>query len=97
MANTSALITAVLRMTASRIEKEKARLKAARTIAPTAPIEAASVGVANPARIEPRTATISSKGGIRARTKRRPSVARCASSITSAGQSFGRTNESPMM
>ena len=63
-------------------------MKAASTIAPTAPIEAASVGVAKPARIEPSTATISSSGGISARTKRRPSEARCASSITSAGQSL---------
>jgi hypothetical protein len=97
IAKTRALITAVLRMTASSVPKEKARLKAARIIEPTAPIEAASVGVAKPARIEPSTATISSSGGISARTKRRPSEARCASSITRAGQSLGRANARPMM
>ena len=53
MPNTRALITAVLRITASSIGKEKARLSAARIIAPIAPIEAASVGVAKPAGSSP--------------------------------------------
>jgi hypothetical protein len=94
MANTSALITAVLRMAPSSISDEKARSRAARAIAPIAPIDAASVGVARPARIAPSTATISIRSGTKARTKRRPNEALSASSISSAGQLDGRTTAS---
>jgi len=45
-------------------------LRAAKTIAPTAPIDAASVGVAMPPRIEPSTAAIRRSGATRTTLKR---------------------------
>ena len=60
---------AVVRMVDSQISRRLVELsaprKAASTSAPLAPTPAASVGVASPPRIEPRTATISSRGGAR--------------------------------
>ena len=51
------------------------RLISTSTIAPTAPTDAASVGVAMPPRIEPSTATISASGGISDEITSRTSVA----------------------
>ena len=52
-------------ITPCNIFSDKRFLKAASTKAPKAPKEAASVGVANPARIEPKTKPIKAIGGIR--------------------------------
>ena len=54
------------RMTSRRIARLKLRLAAESSIAPTAPTEADSVGVAMPARMEPSTDRISSSGGANA-------------------------------
>ena len=63
MMNTIELIRVVARVTSISTAREKRRCRAARIMAPTAPTEADSVGVAIPARIEPSTARISSAGG----------------------------------
>ena len=59
------------------------------TMAPTAPTDAASVGVAKPPRMEPRTATISSSGGISAMKTSPSSAARSSAVPGAAGQLFG--------
>ncbi len=51
--------------------REAAPLRAASRIAPTAPTEAASVGVATPPRIEPSTARMSASGATSTATSRR--------------------------
>ena len=60
-------------------------------MAPTAPTDADSVGVAMPARIEPSTASISASGGASAPTTRPGRPARRSALISSGGQDFGST------
>ena len=55
----------VLRTTSPRIFQLTILRVAASSMAPTAPNDAASVGVARPPRMDPRTARIRNKGGIR--------------------------------
>ena len=97
--NTMLLTSVVLRMTSRRMGRLKRRWLMASTMAPTAPTEAASVGVAIPARIEPSTSTISSSGGtstLRIRTSRaRPCTLRA--SAGRAGARSGRHSAVPMI
>ena len=73
-----------------RIRKLNCRLAMANSVAPTAPTDADSVGVAMPARIEPRTAMINSMGGMTAIATRPASPCRSAAVISRAGQDSGR-------
>ncbi len=57
------LILSVLSMISCKRRRLICRRLIASSKAPSAPTPAASVGVASPARIEPSTAKISSKGG----------------------------------
>ena len=59
-------------------------------MAPTAPTEADSVGVAIPARMEPRTATIRASAGTSATTTFFGRSRRSAALIFSAGAACGR-------
>src|SRR5690606_39230545 len=68
MMNTIEVMAAV-EMAASRtMVNDRRQRSPASTIAPTAPTEAASVGVAMPPRMEPSTAAMSSSGGTSATT-----------------------------
>ena len=83
------MVTAVDSITERRFAPVKRPRIAASSIAPTAPTEALSVGVAKPARIEPSTATISARVGIMLTMTSRQSVARSAAVTTSAGALSG--------
>jgi hypothetical protein len=90
--NTIEVMVAV-EITASRRMRRLSRLRRrARSKAPTEPTEAASVGVAIPARIEPSTATISSSGGTRATTTSRKRPAFSDSGTGVAGADFGSSH-----
>ncbi len=89
MMKTMQVIEAVAMAVSRSTLKDRRMRTAARTIAPTAPTEAASVGVAMPPRIEPRTAMISSKGGTSA-TPTSPNRCFLSSGATGvAGQDCG--------
>ena len=64
MPKTIAVIFTVSMEDSINIEKENFLYKSASITAPTQPIADDSVGVAMPAKIEPRTITINDKGGI---------------------------------
>ena len=66
------VMVAVDRQACCSIRRLKRPLMAMSSSAPTEPTEAASVGVAMPPRMEPRTARISARGGSRAVTISRP-------------------------
>jgi hypothetical protein len=66
-------------------------------VAPTAPTEAASVGVAIPPRIDPSTAKISRSGGMSAVRISRPSPAFSSGGTGVAGQLSGSRIALPMM
>ena len=60
---TMALISVVVRMTSLSEVRLKWPLASDKSMAPTAPTEAASVGVATPKRIEPSTPQMRTRGG----------------------------------
>ena len=66
--NTIEFINSVDLITSLRFFSVSLFLIPAKSIAPIAPTEADSVGVAKPVSIDPKTKTISSKGGNRAKT-----------------------------
>ena len=61
--NIIAPVRADLSVTSFKTEKDNLLLKIAKIIEPKAPTPAASVGVANPANIEPKTNNIRPMGG----------------------------------
>ncbi len=83
--NTMQVTRRVLCITACRISRLNCFCRMANSMAPTAPTEAASVGVAMPAKIEPSTPRIRNSGGSRASTTRETSsllsIARSAAGI----------------
>ena len=85
------LVICVVFSTTGIINPEAPLLRAASNMAPTAPMEAASVGVAMPPRIDPSTATISSD---RREQRFEPVCRDCrprgASGMPAAGRLFGR-------
>ncbi len=84
MKNTSALVSAELSIMALSALKLSLPLNQASTMAPTAPTPAASVGVAQPPKIDPSTSTIRKVGG----TKLLPIMAQNSAAFfgpTSAG------------
>ena len=87
--NTMQLTRVVLRTTSLNVSRVSMFFDSASSIAPTAPIAAASVGVARPARMEPSTANTSTRGGARARTTR-PIVTSLPPSALCAGIEPGR-------
>ena len=89
MTKTMLVIVAVAIIVSRRMRKDRRQRMAASTIAPTAPTEAASVGVAMPPRIEPSTARISKSGGIRATKKSRTSWLFSSAGTGVAGQEAG--------
>jgi hypothetical protein len=88
--NTIEEIVSVVRITSRRMDRLKLRLSAESSMAPTAPTEADSVGVAMPVRIDPSTASISSSGGASALTTRPARPARRSSLIASGGHERDR-------
>ena len=86
------LVICVVFSTTGSISPPSPLLRAASSMAPTAPIEAASVGVAMPPRIEPSTAKISSTGAtstcVSLRASAKPRGASGSGGI--AGAAFGQ-------
>ena len=89
MMKTILVIVAVAIIVSRRMRKDRRQRRAASTIAPTAPTEAASVGVAMPPRIEPSTARISKSGGTSATKKSRTNWLFSSAGTGVAGQEAG--------
>jgi len=91
MMNTIEVIRAVFTTTSRKVASDIRQRSVASTIAPTAPTDAASVGVAMPPRIDPSTAVISISGGTSATRISRGRSLRSSSGTGVAGQDCGST------
>src|SRR5690606_9518736 len=89
MMNTIEVMAAVEIAASRRMRNDRRHRRAASTIAPTAPTDAASVGVAMPPRIEPRTAAMSASGGTSATTTSFTRSFFCSGGTGVAGQDSG--------
>ncbi len=85
--NTMLVTTVVVRVTVLSCSRLSWWWAAASRIAPMAPTDAASVGVARPPMIEPSTATMSNSGGISTSPvrRRRPAALKLARSLAGTG------------
>ena len=86
---TMLVIVAVATIVSLSTPKDRRQRNAARIMAPTAPTDAASVGVAMPPRIDPNTAKISARGGTSATKTSRSSFDFSSAGTGVAGQDLG--------